>query len=165
MKHSDETRARAVELLANPEMSYCAVRDATGVPVGTLAGWAKQHNIERSDAVRKTEAATKARIKRIESKRSKLAEKQLDAALVFVDKARTAAGAPAVQDPQTKLWYINGDTAAKNLMAAHEIAVKGFRLEMGEATEVQETRTNEDAADVAKKRVDELAGRRKAKSA
>lgn len=149
-KHSEQTKAKALELLTNPEMSYPAVRDATGVPVGTLAGWAKKAGIERPQT--KTEAATTARLTRLAAKRSKIAEEFLDAARTFVDKAK-------VIGQQT-----GGGREAKDLMTAAAIGLDKMRLELGEPTVHEHHTGDTGAAEAAKSKIDELSQRRNRKT-
>lgn len=166
-KHSDETRANALQLLANPELSYPNIRDATGVPVGTLAGWAKQAGIERSEAAKKTEAATEARKIRNAARREKLADDLLKyAADIFKRSHSIALDNEEVIDDKGKRTglFLARARDAKDLMTTGAIALDKFRLEMGEATTVNEVRDSRPSEKV-KGKLDELADRRKIRSA
>lgn len=143
---SDEEKNEALRLLADPSATFYEVRDATGVPVGTLHRWATEAGLERSQDV--TKEATQARVARTHSRRTILQELLLDAAIDHTERALAEDKAQSAQAFQT----------------AAAIAHDKFRLEMGEATSRTETRST-DAAQQAKAKVDELAARRAKKTA
>lgn len=144
---TDDEKAAALLLLGDPELSYYDVHKATGVPASTLHDWAAAAGLTGHTRVEQTEAARSARSQRIALKREVVAEKLLDAVETFGDQAVDAK-------PRD----------AQALMTAAAIALDKFRLEMGEHT--QATRSESvDIAGVARSKVDELAERRKQKTA
>jgi transposase-like protein len=158
---SEGKKAEALALLADPEQSYYDVHKATGVPASTLCYWASAAGIEHSNRLASTEKAREARVERIASKRALIAEKFLDYAETFADQAvELAEGLVEVKEGV----FISGGRDANALMQASTAALTAHRLEMGEATSVQEHR-GEDAAEKVKARVDELSERRAEKSA
>lgn len=165
--YTDEEREAAVELLRNPEYSFARVQRETGIPVGTLGRWAKKAGVERSDAQRSTEKATKAREVRIQNRRGRLKEKLLKYAEQMADRAiELSEGAQELTDKKGEKTGILVPTAkdALAMMQAAQIAFEKFRLESGEPTEHRRT----DSSDVRHRfdeKVDELAARRKAKEA
>lgn len=144
--YSEEEKAQALGLLADASKTFYEVRDLTGVPVGTLHRWATDAGLERSDD--QTKAATAARVARMAEKRTVLQEMLLDAAIDYTDSG-------VAQDK---------GTGAQAFMTAAAIALDKFRLEMGEATSRIESR-DLDAAVKARHKVDDLAERRKQKTA
>ena len=143
---SDEKKQEALDLLADPSKTFYEVRDATGVPVGTLHGWATAAGLERSDE--ETKAATEARQVRMSARRELLREMLLDAAIDHTERAQAEDKASGAQAFQT----------------AAAIALDKFRLEMGEHTQATRTESS-DAAATARAKVDEIAQRRQTKSA
>lgn len=140
---SDDERAAALELLADPESSYYDVHKVTGIPASTLCDWAGKAGMTGHTRQEQTEAARAARHDRIALKRAVIAEKLLDAVETFADEAVLAK-------PRD----------AQSLMTAAAIAVDKFRLEMGEHT--TSTRSESvDIVDAARSKVDELAARRR----
>lgn len=150
MAYTKEQKEAAVALLADLSNSYTDVRELTGIPTGTLSGWAKQAGIGRAEARLSTEAATAARMARIAERREKLREKLIRYAEGFADRASKASLKGKARD-------------ASLLIGAAETALKNFRLEMGEATHVSEERVAP-AGKVAAK-LDQLAERRRSNTA
>lgn len=159
-KYTSEQKAEALNLLADVSKSYAEIRDALGIPVGTLAGWAKGAGIERTAAQKLTEAATKVRMARIASKRERLKEKLLKTADGFVDRAVVLSEGARRREGGI---FLPTARDTKDMMTAAAIALDKFRLEMGEATQVTEQRV--DSATKARSKVDELAQRRAQKTA
>lgn len=157
----DDIKQQALELLAG-ERTFYEVRDATGVPVGTLHRWAEAAGLEHSDE--KTRAANERRRDRLAAKREAIAEQ-------FLDRVEDLMG--RMDEPHVVGYLKNGEAVVhdqgasadcKNYMTAAAIALDKFRLEMGEVTSRTETRGTE-AAQAARQKVDELAERRRSKSA
>jgi transposase-like protein len=161
-EYSDEEKAKALELLRDVSLSYYEVRDKTGVPVGTLHSWARANDIERRSDPKQTRAATERRIERLAAKREALTEKMFDVADLFVDKASDLAeGVVEVREGV----FISGGRDARELMTAAAIAIDKGRLELGEATSVNETRGDAGRArTTVEQALDELAAKRKAKA-
>lgn len=158
---SEEVKAQALELLTDPARTFYEVRAETGVPVGTLHGWATQAGLERSDD--QTKEASDRRRLRLSSKREVIAEE-------FLDRAEDLMGRmdlPHVvgyNDGEAIVLPYGASADCKNYMTAAAIAFDKFRLEMGEAT----SRTEDITAsprDRIKGRVDELESKRQQRTA
>lgn len=161
-RYTDEEKAAAVELLRDASKTFYEVRDATGVPVGTLHAWATAAGLERSDAT--TRAATDRRRLRLQAKREALAETFLDRAAELEDRMDEphidfrGKDSERVEFPRAT----SGDV--RNYAVAIAVLIDKFRLEMGEHTE--HTRTDDlGVAEAARQKVDDLAERRTQKSA
>jgi hypothetical protein len=164
MPHSPETKAKALEMLANAELTYPQIRDATKVPVGTLAGWAKAAGIERSGR-EKTANATAARIARIESRRSRVAERlitKIEDLLGRMDAPHVTFRLSKDGDPVKIEHDTATSTDVRNYAVGVGVLMDKFRLEMGEANTVTEQRREpkQSPAEELESRLDELAERR-----
>lgn len=151
MAYLPEQKAAAVELLKDLAKSYKQVSDETGIPTGTLSGWAKEAGIGRAERSLQTQAATEVRMARIAERRERLREKLIRYAEGFADRADRASRQQKAKD-------------ASLLIQASETALKNFRLEMGEATSRVESH-DVGAAEKAKAKLDDLAERRSKKTA
>lgn len=159
---SEEVKAEALNLLADPENSYYDVHKLTGVPASTLCDWAAAEGLTgHSDRLEATEAARQFRSERIALKRGVIAEKFLDSVETFLNQAeQLAEGMIEVREGV----FISGGRDALALMQAADSAIKAHRLEMGEHT--QATRSESvGVAEAAKAKVDQLAERRRQKTA
>lgn len=159
---SDEEKAEALRLLADPEATFYEVKAATSIPVGTLHRWAVAAGLERSDDKRL--AATERRTLRLQEKRSLIAEEFLDRVEDLMGRMDEPHVVGYTKKGEAIIHPMGASADCKNYITAAAIALDKFRLEMGEATSRTETRST-DAAEAAKAKVDELSQRRKQKSA
>lgn len=159
---SDEDKAAALALLADPEKTFYEVRDECGVPVSTLHRWAEAAGLGRSDA--KTDAASERRRLRLAAKREAVAEQFLDRAEDLMGRMDEPHVIGYTKDGQAVAFPMGASADCKNYMTAAAIALDKFRLEMGEHTQATRSESVQ-VAEVAKSRLDELAQRRKSKSA
>lgn len=140
--YTPEQREQALELL-NSEGIWTAVA-ATGVHHTTIYRW----NAEHVRSLNQTPEEVEAEVRVSQAMRSQLQQRFMQVALAHVDRSDTAK---------------NGRDAQAYATAAAILHDK-FRLEMGEATSRIESR-DLDAAVKARHKVDDLAERRKQKSA
>lgn len=159
--YSDEDKAAALLLLADASKTFYEVRDATGIPVGTLHGWATEAGYQRSDD--KTEAATIRRRLRLSAKREALAERFLDKADDMMERMDEPHIVMYQKDGEALVIPMGDSSDCKNYATAAAIMLDKFRLEMGESTDRTEH------VGVPSKRVeeklDELAQRREKREA
>lgn len=158
----DETKAKALELIADPELSYYDVHKATGVPASTLHDWAAAAGLTgHSERLAETETARRFRTQRMAVKRAVVAEKFLDAVETFLERSEAVAeGMIEVKDGV----FISGGRDALALMQAAKEAMNAHRLEMGEATSRTED-VSVSPRERLKDRVDDLEAKRRQRTA
>lgn len=139
-KWSDEQREKALELCREHGPRHAARE--TGIPFGTISGWAKDAGVA-SDATR-TQAATEVRQARWAERRAGLTDLLGQAAQELVEKARKS------EDLR----------AAKDAMLAAAIAVDKAQLLSGGVTSRHEQLDAEKRRERVAGLVDELAARR-----
>ena len=114
--YTDDERNEALRLYA--EEGLAAAVKATGIPKGTIGGWASERGI-RTFGSERTAAATAAHLASVEERKAALAEKLLEVAELGV---------------QVEVRLLQGEASLRDVVGARTRAIHDLQLLTGAAT-------------------------------